>query len=102
MQNIQLSHREMLRWLGMSSAALAIAACAPPPAPATGAQAAPTKAAKVESQTPGFQVSPPQFNKNAKTVLVFLNAGTSQVESMHQNRWVDQWNKANSDVQIDL
>ncbi|MFN8494875.1 MAG: extracellular solute-binding protein [Caldilineaceae bacterium] len=104
MQNIQLSRREMLRWLSMSSAAIVVAACAPPPAPSSGAgaQAAPTKAAKVESQTPGFQVSPPEFNKNAKTVLVFLNAGTSQVESMHQNRWVDQWNKANADVQIDL
>src|SRR5690606_31152325 len=34
--------------------------------------------------------------------LVFLNAGTSQVESIHQTRWVEQWNSANADIQIDL
>lgn len=97
---MNLSRREMLRLMGIGSA-MVLAACAAPGAPGA-APSAPTQSATVESQTAGFQLSAPAFNKDAETVLVFLNAGTSQVESMHQNRWVDQWNQANADIQVDL
>lgn len=75
-------------------------------APAAQAAAGPTPTARavanVQSQTGGFKLSAPGYDSKAKTVLVFLNAGTSQVESQHQNKWVDQWNKANPDIQVDL
>lgn len=97
---IILSRREMLRLMGVSGA-LVMTSCVAAGAPGA-PTAAPTEDAEVESQTPGFQVSAPSFNKDAETVLVFLNAGTSQVESMHQNRWVEQWNKSNPTIQVDL
>ena len=96
---IKMSRREMLRLMGIGGT-FVIAACAAPSSPAA-APAVPT-AEQVESQTAGFQLSAPSFNKDAETVLVFLNAGTSQVESMHQTRWVEQWNRANPDIQVDL
>ena len=101
----RLTRREMLQWMGMGSATLFIAACAAPVAQqgAPAAAASPTATgSEAQSQTPGFELTAPDFDKNAKTVLVFLNAGTSQVESMHQNKWVDAWNKANPDIQVDL
>ena len=97
-----MSRREMLRLMGISTAFFAVAACAPSAAPGAAAPAAAPTEAELESQTPGFQVSAPAFNPDAETVLVFLNAGTSQVESLHQNRWVEKWNQANPDVQVDL
>jgi ABC-type glycerol-3-phosphate transport system substrate-binding protein len=68
---------------------------------------APTPTARavtdVQSQTGGgFKLSAPPYNANAPVVLVFLNAGTSQVESTHQNKWVAQWNQQNPDIQVDL
>ena len=97
-----MSRREMLRLMGISTAFFAVAACAPSAAPGAAAPAAAPTEGELESQTPGFQVSAPAFNPDAETVLVFLNAGTSQVESLHQNRWVEKWNQANPDVQVDL
>src|SRR5690554_5760981 len=94
---IKMSRREMLRLMGIGGT-FVIAACAAPSSPAA-APAVPA-AEQVESQTAGFQLSAPSFNKDAETVLVFLNAGTSQVESMHQTRWVEQWNRANPDIQV--
>lgn len=96
----RMSRREILRLMGISTAFVTVA-CVAPSAPGAAPAATPAEA-EVESQTPGFQVSAPSFDPNAETVLVFLNAGTSQVESMHQNRWVEQWNQANPDVQVDL
>jgi ABC-type glycerol-3-phosphate transport system substrate-binding protein len=67
------------------------------------ADAKPTaKTDGVQSQTAGFKISAPSFDAKAKAVLVFLNSGTSQTESMHQNKWTEKWNKENPDVQVDL
>jgi len=86
-----------------TTASTPAAASAATTAPAAAKPAATATAASgVVSQTAGFKLSAPQFNANAKTVLTFLNTGTSQVESLHQNTLVDQWNKSNSDVQVDL
>jgi len=79
------------------------AAAAATTAPAAaGAAATATPSGGVVSQTAGFKLSAPSFNSSAKTVLTFINTGTSQVESTHQNTLVDQWNKTNPDVQVDL
>jgi ABC-type glycerol-3-phosphate transport system substrate-binding protein len=91
-----------------TQAAAAPAAAKPtvPPTTAPAAQAAgPTPTARsvnVESQTSGFKLSAPAYDANAKVVLTFLNAGTSQVESAHQNKFVQQWNTENADIQVDL
>jgi ABC-type glycerol-3-phosphate transport system substrate-binding protein len=78
------------------------AAAAPTTAPAAAAAATATPSGGVVSQTAGFKLSAPPFNSSAKSVLTFINTGTSQVESQHQNTLVDQWNKTNPDVQVDL
>ncbi len=127
-----LSRRTALKLVVGTSVMTALAACSSPAAPATSsaptaaapkpaaanptaavpaattapaaaqAVATPTASGGVTSQTAGFKLSAPAFNAQAKTVLTFINTGTSQVESTHQNTLVDEWNKTNPDVQVDL
>jgi len=82
----------------MSTALAALAACGPKATPAPTAAPAEKKEAAAEKPTAAPAAA-------GKTPVVFLCAGTSEVESKHQKYWTEEFNKTNTDnieVKIEL
>jgi len=88
----ELSRRRFLQLSAMSAGVAALAACGPAATPAPAKEVAPAE--KEAAPAPA-----------ARTEIVFLCAGTSEVESKHQRHWTDEFNSTNPDnifVKIEL
>ena len=89
---VTLSRRHFLQLSAVAAGAAALASCGP--------KAAPTPAAEKEAETKAPPTSAPAAQ--GKTPVVFLCAGTSEVESKHQKYWTEEFNKATADVEAKI
>ena len=90
----ELSRRRFLQLSAVATSVTALNACGP---------AQPTPAPKEKEAAPAEKEAAPAPAE--KTEIVFLCAGTSEVESKHQKHWTEEFNKTNKDnifVKIEL